>query len=105
MRAFGALPQRLFCERVQSSRDRADEPVRSGLAKADPEATPMAAANAERRRRILEQHELAIAHVAAVGLQQERRRAGGRLLSSALLENAPVPAIGRVPDRIVALRM
>jgi hypothetical protein len=66
-------------------------------------ARPSAARPRDRRRQILHQHALPAAHVAAIDLQKERRRAAPRLQAHAVVEDAPVPAIGGVPDRIGGL--
>src|SRR5215831_20789198 len=68
----------------------------SGLPDAHSERTPMAAADEDRRRQILHQHELASAHIAPVGLYEERPGAGGDLLHGAVVEQPPVAAIGVV---------
>src|SRR5271165_3224579 len=70
----------------------------SGLPEAHAEGAPVAAANDDRRGEVLHQHELAAAHVAPVGLQQERLGAGGDLSHRAVVEQAAVAAIGVVPD-------
>src|SRR5580658_8464680 len=76
-----------------------------GRAKADAEGAPMAAADEDRRGQVFDQHEIAAAHVAAIGLQQKTLRVVGDLLHGAVVVNAPVAAMGRVPDRVVALRL
>src|ERR1700754_2554712 len=77
----------------------------SALLEAHAECAPVATAHEDRRRQILDQHEIAAAHVAAVGQQQEWARAGCDLLHRAIVEQAAVAAIGVVPEGILALRM
>src|SRR6202035_4623127 len=76
----------------------------SGLTKAHAERAPVAAANVDRRRGVLHQHEIAATHVAPIGLQQKRLGVRRHLLPRPILEQPPVAAIGVVPDRIGSLR-
>jgi hypothetical protein len=47
----------------------------------------------------------AAAHVTAIDLQQEWRCAAPRFKANAVIEDAAVPAVGRVPDGISGLRL
>jgi len=64
----------------------------------------VATADEDRRGQVLHQNEIAAAHVAAIGLQQERLGIGRDLLDRAVVEQAAVAAVGVVPDRVLALR-
>ena len=72
---------------------------------AHPQAAPMSAAHDDRRGDVLHQDIVPAAHVAPVGLQQDRLFVPGGAQPRPVIENPPVTAIGRVPDRIVALRL
>ena len=54
----------------------------------------------DRRGQVLHQHEIAAAHVAPVGLQQERLGVRRHLLDRAVAEQPPVAAVGVVPDGV-----
>src|SRR5579872_219125 len=58
----------------------------SRLPKAHAECAPVAAADADRRGEVLHQHEIAAAHVAPVGLQQERFGIRRHLFHRAIVE-------------------
>jgi hypothetical protein len=63
----------------------------------------MPPADGDRRREVLHQHRLPAAHVAAIDLQKEGRGAAPGLQAHPVVEDAPVPAMGGVPDRVVRL--
>ena len=60
----------------------------------------MAAANDDRRRNVLYQHELATAHVAAVGLQQEGLQIASGGQTDPVVEEPAVAAVHRVPGDV-----
>jgi hypothetical protein len=65
----------------------------------------MLAANPDRRRDVFQQNEIAAAHVASVGLQQERLGVRRHLAHRTIVEQPAVSAIGVVPDRVGPLRL
>src|ERR1700761_4678194 len=75
---------------------------RSGKLETHAEGAPVAAADEDRRRQVLHEDEIAAAHVAPVGLQQERFCIGGDLLDVAVGEQPAVAAMGVIPDWIGA---
>src|SRR5579862_2674910 len=58
----------------------------SPLAESEAECAPVAAADEDRRGGVLHQHEIAAAHVAPIGLQQERLGVGCDPLHRAVVE-------------------
>jgi hypothetical protein len=91
--------------RLQLQHRRSQGPEQSlHRAVADAQAAPVAAANDDGRRDVLHQGEDAAAEIAAIGLQQvgPRVAAGGQ--PDAVVEQAPVAAVGVVPLRIGAGR-
>lgn len=66
---------------------------------------PMAPRDRDRGREILHHHHHAPAHVAAIDLQQKRRRGLAGPQPDTAIKDAPVAAMGGVPDRIIAFRL
>src|SRR6266478_6434336 len=87
--------------RRSAAANRADA---STLPEAHAEGAPVAAADVNRCGEVLHQHEIAAAHVAPVGLQQERLGVRRHFSHRAVVEEAAVAAIGVVPDRVGSLR-
>src|SRR5579883_748299 len=102
------IPVRVKKTRQNKKLEPGSDSIRTGNALGLPEAhaerAPVAAANDDGRGDVLHQHELAAAHVAPIGLQQERLGAACDLLHRTVVEQAAVAAIGVVPDRVLALR-
>src|SRR5256885_7423920 len=69
------------------------------------DAAPVLAGDGDRRGRFLHHDEVAAAHVAPIRLQQEWPLVACRSESRAVVEDATVAAVGRVPDEIAALRV
>jgi len=66
----------------------------------------VAAVHLDRRRRLLHHDEVAAAHVTSIGLQQERTLVARRGQPGAIVEDAPVAAVGGVPHHVArALRV
>src|SRR3546814_20721646 len=63
-------------------------------------ATPVLAGDDDGCRDVLHHHEAAAAHVAAIGLQQEGLGDLSGCEADAVVEDAPVAAVGGVPHRI-----
>ena len=64
----------------------------------------MAAVDSDGCRHFLHHHKAATAHVAAVGLQQKGALVAARSQARAVVEDAPVAAVRRVPHRVAAAR-
>jgi len=64
------------------------------VAEANPKRAPVPAIDKNRRRQILHQHELATAHVAPIGLQQEGLGIGGDFLHGPVIEQPAIAAVG-----------
>ena len=62
----------------------------------------MLAAHRDGCCRFLHHDEAAAAHIAAVGLQQEGARIAARCKPRAVVEDAPVATVGRVPGHVVS---
>src|ERR1700722_18929941 len=77
----------------------------SARSKADAEGAPVAAPDKDGGGQVFDQHEIAAAHVTAIGLEQKALRVVGNLLHGAVVVDAPVAAVGGIPDGIVTLRL
>src|SRR3546814_14979676 len=77
----------------------------SDVCSSDLHATPVLAGDDDGCRDVLHHHEAAAAHVAAIGLQKEGLGvlSGGE--ADAVVDDAPVAAVGGVPHRIAPLRL
>jgi hypothetical protein len=72
----------------------------------EPHAAPVAAVHGDRCGRFLQHDEAAAAHVAAVGLQQERALVARRSEPAAVVEDPPTARMRGVPREIArALRL
>ena len=72
---------------------------------ADAQAAPVTSVDDDRGRKVFHQAEIAAAHVAPVGLQQERLLVAPGGEPGAVIEDPAVAAISRIPDGIGTLRL
>ena len=70
----------------------------------EPQSAPVPAIDKDRCRKILHHGEVPTAHIPAIGLMEERGSAAPRLQTHTVVKNAPVAAVGSVPDSVFALR-
>ena len=69
------------------------------------QTTPVLAIDHDGSREVFHHRKRAAPHIAPVDLQQKWTRIASRLQAHPVIENPAVPAVGCVPDGIIALRL